>query len=366
MEVGRVKEKPENRKTITIKINGKDRPFQEKEVPEDSEHTSINNRNHSRMEESFYKEESAAGSEGMADDAFDWILPLEEEESKDIKEFQVNAPGKPNKTKNPFSFRKNTPNKTKNLPKGMIASIFFAVFFAILLGTGFGFVLLNMINTNEQATSSSNAATATTSGETEDSSTVASNSEKATLQEIQTFVVQNIILSSEDAVKQRQSQLSDAGYISQSIDVDNKKVVYLGVADTLVHAKSIKEKMEKDKIDAFAKEMSFGGGEISGISSTEKTFVENAPAIFQNLTIAVSTAEYDSSITEEVKTELEQQMTVLEELKIEEFQNEKIKSMATALNEALTLAINWKEDSSKDISAIQSELLAFLSAYHTI
>lgn len=373
MGVGRVNENPGNRKTITIKINGKERPFHDKEKgnTEMESATLIEEKRSSSSTK--FGEEVAAGSEAIDDESFDWILPGEEEMEEE-PEILVNG-SSPEKKKAFFERKiKEEKGNKKSVPKRVIPSVFFTVLFAVVLGTGFGFILLKMVSSDQQVTSKQNAAVSTAETETktaEKTNTEAKNSNNtaastiiATKKDISTFVVQHIILSNENAVKQVQSQLTNKGYISQEIAINGKMAVYLGVASELEGAKTWAKAIKKDKVEAFAKPITFnGGGKIKNITKEEKSFIEKSPAIYHSLTAFVSSVQFAGASSAEEKEELKKQQAVLDKMKIADFKNKEVKSMALQLNEGITKSIALADNSKEDAQAVQKNLLAFLEKY---
>ncbi|PKG21692.1 SPOR domain-containing protein [Niallia nealsonii] len=364
-------ENPGNRKTITIKINGKERPFHDKKkgsVELDSS-TLIEEKNAKK-----FGEEVAAGSETIDDESFDWILPNEEEMEEEPIILANDSSTGEKKTFLEKKIKKDNGNK-KSVKKGVVPSIFFTVFFAVVLGTGFGFILLKMVSSDQQVTSKQNVAVS--QGESEAKSAGKTNEEAkgtgsstetsaitATKKDISTFVIQHIILSNENAVKQVQSQLKNDGYISQEISVNGKMAVYLGVAGDLEEAKTWAKAIKKDKVEAFAKPITFnGGGEIKNVTKAEKSFIENSPAIYDAITVFVSSAQFGDSPSAEVKKELKKQQAVLDEMKISTFKNKEVKNMALQLNEGITKSIALDNNDREDTQAIQKNLLSFLTKY---
>ncbi|WP_445490123.1 hypothetical protein [Niallia sp. 03133] len=359
-------ENPVNRKSITIKINGKERPFHDKEkekgIMEEDASSLIEKRK--RSHDKKFTEEVAAGSEILGEESFDWILP-NDEPLEESTEFQMTET--PLKKKGSFFERKKANTRIKNLPKGMLPSIFFAVFFAIVLGTGFGFILLKMVNTDQNTVEQTTSTAVDNSKTAEKTGVTTTSSVAAEKEAITTYIVQHIILSNEDAVIQEQTQLSKKGYISQRIDLDGKMIIYLGVASNIEDAKQMQKEMGRKKVAAFAKEITFSGGEVKSVSKEEKNFIESSPDIFNSLTNAVTAAQSEQSIPNDVKKELEAQKTSLDKLKIKEFKNDKIKTMATELASGLANGILLSQSSSnEDIQTIQKGLLTFLGEYSSL
>ena len=357
-------EKPENRKTITIKINGKDRPFQnnESQPKADTQQDAFVNNKDSMVPKNS-AEEVAAGSEALEDESFDWILPnSSDEESDDIKEFQLQTD---KDKKQNMLLKKKQKGSKRNLSKGMVVSIFFAVFFAIVLGTGFGFVLLKMVDTDKTAIAGNNStAPAQTEGGDSSSNEPASGSVEATKEEISTFVVQNNIYTTEEAADKEIDELINKGIFAQKVAVDGKYAIYLGVTADIDSAKELKTDIEKDGEKPFAKEMIFPGGEAGNVSEAEKQFLDAAPEIYSAASAALTSAYAGSPIQEETAKKLVEQQKLLNDLKVSGFKDESIKKAAEGLTAGVNGAAVLEQDSgAANQETVQKSLLAFLANY---
>lgn len=365
MGVGRVSEKPENRKTITIKINGKDRPFQNKDTDEVMEQNQPSvfhkDQKNVKKEKGVFSEESAAGREAELEESFDWILPTPEEipvKNKEKSMFSFQAPFN-KKDKPTFSkSNKTKEEKKKSLPKEIVASIFFAVFFAVILGTSFGVILLNMVS-NDQTTSTNGNITASANKSTNDGQVVPSSA-VASKEDITTYVLQDDIFSNEERAKNEQKKLKEAGKTSQVFPIDGQQFLLLGVASNLEDAKTWQKQVE----GTYAKEMIFNGKKVENVSKEEKELIEGSPAIYYSILQIVTSIQFDKSISAENRSKLEEELTKVEEKKISTITNEKIKNMATHLAKGGELTLNLKENSSeKEIETVQQHLLDYLADY---
>lgn len=365
MGVGRVSEKPDNRKTITIKINGKDRPFQNKDTDEVMEQNQPSvfhkDQNTDKKEKVVFSEESAAGREAELEESFDWILPTPEEipvKNKEKSMFAFQAPLN-KKDKPTFSkSKKIKEGKKKSLPKEIVASIFFAVFFAVILGTSFGFILLNMVS-NDQTSSTNGNITASASNPSKEGQAVSATA-IATKADITTYVLQDDIFSNEERAKNEQKKLKEAGKTSQIFPIDGQQFLLLGVTSNLEDAKTWQKQVE----GTYAKEMIFNGKEVKNVSKEEKEVIEGSSAIYYSILQIVTSVQFDKSISADDRSKLEEGISIVEEKKISTLTNEKIQSMATHLAKGGELTLKLTENSSeKEIETVQQHLLDYLADY---
>ncbi|WP_400242643.1 SPOR domain-containing protein [Niallia sp. JL1B1071] len=363
-------EKPENRKTITIKINGKDRPFQNKDTDETVERNQPSvfhkDQNNEKKEKGVFSEESAAGQEAELEESFDWILPEPEEMPAKNKEKSVFTFQSPlNKKDKPTSFSKSTKTKEgkkKSLPKEIVASIFFAVFFAVILGTSFGFILLNMVSSDQTSTTNGNI-TASANNPPNTDGQASSATEIATKADISTYVLQANVFSNEERAKNDQKKLTDAGTVSQIIPIEEQQFLLLGVTSNLEDAKAWQKQVE----GTYAKEMIFNGKKVENVSKEEKAVIEGSSAIYYSILQIVTSAQFDKSISADDRSKLEEELSIVEEKKISTITNEKIQNMATHLAKGGELAMKLTTNSSqKEIEAVQQQLLDYLANYVVI
>jgi stage II sporulation protein B len=359
MEGGQNVDNPNNGKTITIKINGKDRPFQEKN--EDKKKEAWKPKDFERKEnneetEFFASIQTAAGKE--ADDSFDWILP-EETEDSEIKEFKVATPPK-SPAKKGFSTLAQNFKKKNN--QGFLTSIFLAVFFAVLLGTSFGFIMLKLVFTDQAAETVTPAVTETPAASREQAGT-----ETAALDPLATFVVQGGVFSNNNAAKQIQEANAQKGADSHLIEIGGQTFLYLGVSDNIEHAKEMGADLKSKGIDVFAKEITFDAKSIDGLNAVEKKLLEIAPSLYHTLSAGAANATVEKSIPEGLVEDIKKQRANLNELQAGQIKNQALISIKEELENASKQIETFQESGdAASASKVQQHLLAFLAAYQSL
>ncbi|MFY2154873.1 hypothetical protein ACOSZF_04160 [Cytobacillus firmus] len=352
-------DKPKSEKTITIKINGKDRPFQEKKEEKKGKSWDLRQLDSQKKQEQtefFASIQTAAGKE--ADDSFDWILP-EETEDVDIKEYKIAAPPK-STAKNGLS---TLAGKFRGRNKqGILTSIFLAVFFAVLLGTSFGFIMLKLVFTDQAAETAVPPINEKPAAANQQTPSAA-----ADLETITTYVVQGGVFSNSEAAQQIEEANSQKGVYSQSIKMGEQTFLFLGVSGSLEEAKEIGADLKSEGIDVFAKEVAFEGKAIEGVNAEEKKLAEIAPALFQSLSEGAASASLGSSITPETAEKIESRIKTVNELQADQIQNKSLISVREELLNASKQIDTYQQ--SGDAAAagkIQEHLLGFLAAYQSL
>ncbi|MBT2688097.1 hypothetical protein J7I93_07875 [Bacillus sp. ISL-47] len=352
-------DKPNNGKTITIKINGKDRPFQEKNEGKQKKNwkpKELERKEKHEETEFFTSIQTAAAKE--ADDSFDWILP-EETEDSEIKEFKVATPPKSPAKKGLSTLAKNFKRKNK---QGFLTSIFLAVFFAVLLGTSFGFIMLKLVFTDQAAETIAPAVT-----ETPASSGQPPGTETAALDPLATFVVQGGVFSNSEAAKQIQEANAQKGANSKLIEMDGQTFLYLGVADSIEHAKEMGGALKSKGIDVFAKEIIFDAKSIEGLNAVEKKILEMAPSMYQTLTAGAASAAVEKTMPAGLVEDMKKQSAALNELQADQIKKQGLISIKEELENA-SKQMNAFQQTGDAASAekVQQHLLAFLAAYQSL
>lgn len=375
-------EKREQGKTITIKINGKQQAFADQKqkltrrqgqinentmvepvIMKDEEQPKRLNtsENENIIENETISINETAASEEHKEEQFDWILP-ERSNEIDLQDYKkVDEPNKKKSTavapkKSSFKFMT---SKSK-FNRGVFATIFFAVFLAVILGTSFGFTMLKLVFI-EKPSDSETAIPTTVIPEEKQPSTKPTGAISLVLPTISTWVVQGGAYANSNSAKSVVDDLKDKG-LSASIFEGDKSYILLGVADTKESAKVLSGKLADSNInEPFSKEISVGGNELKGINNQEKTFLEGFAPLFAEMTKAASS----EKLTDADLNSLKKASNNLNQLtKIENKQIKSIKAHSQAAIKNIE-SITKKPDK-KQSAELQQHLLTMLSTYHAL
>ncbi|WP_318508203.1 hypothetical protein [Bacillus sp. T3] len=365
-------DKREAGKTITIKINGKQQAFDEpKQKPakrqgqiidksvmvstEDAQPKKEMIDNKETQESITINETTIADEQGG--EQFDWILPEPSPVEYDLKE---DAPplAYEKKPSNHKSAKKWPVGKSK-LNRGVFATIFFAVFLAVILGTSFGFTMLKLVFI-ERPEESDVVLNATTIPKTNQAEVKPSGNLTVALPTITTWVIQEGAYSNKDSAKQVVSSLKEKGNPAMLFEDTERMFILLGVADTKAHAKEYGTGLSGID-EPFAKEISTGGKKISGVNEQEKVFLEGLPSIFNNMTLAASTGVVSENAISSVNASTKELGDG------NEIKQDQIKTLKEQTDEAIqTLTSLKKSADKKDRLALQQDLLAIFASYHML
>ncbi|MBY0123958.1 SPOR domain-containing protein [Bacillus sp. S/N-304-OC-R1] len=362
-------ERPENDRTITIKINGQHRSYEESsdiknnidEIQELSNNGVIDREGINKDPDSLSLEQTAAAKEATDDDdIFEWILPEETVET-DLKEYKIATKEKKENKKGigqlGKSFKKNGQGR-------MLTSVFLTVFFAIILGTGFGLIMLKLV-LSEHTVEVEQQPTVTEPiiEETKQPEAI----ESAVLQPLTAFVIQGGVFSNLEAAKQVQEDYIQKGISAKVIEINGQAVLYLGIASSIEEAKEIGKQFKEKGYDSFAKPITLDEKTIKGILPEEKKIIDAAPSIYAVLAEGVTEASLTSTISDKVVEKMKNGLNKVQSVDDKQLKNEGIISLKSELTKAQQQLLVFKE--SKDTASLakaQQHLLEFISIYHTI
>ncbi|WP_042459200.1 SPOR domain-containing protein [Neobacillus dielmonensis] len=335
-----------NGHTITVKINGEQKDYQETTKNKDTEDNNIPSLNGIKTSDNEPNQEvflETAAAQESVEESFDWIIP---EPSDKEKEEILAKPTSITKSKisNPF-YPKNRIGKP-------IRSILTTAFFAILIGTTIGLFMLNLVSVKpdeEPAASSSLVQEETNKGTTE-----TTNQSSATIKEFTTYLVQGGIFTTTEGAKKTADQLTAEGVPSQIFEMDGKHYIFIGAADSIEGAKKLSADYKASGVkDAFAKPFVLKEKKVADLADGDKKFMESVPSIYQALSQAVAN---DSAPAIDEQS-----------LKIADLKNDNVKKLKTALSSAFDNIQSYqKSKDTKKRTEAQESLLNFLSIYYSM
>ncbi|MEH7483234.1 SPOR domain-containing protein [Neobacillus drentensis] len=354
-------DKPNKGNTITIKLNGENPP--QLDVPPNEVEASIDPipkviKINSNLSESDNFMETAAAQESV-DESFDWIIP--ESSENDIEEFKIvpSQSGKKSALPKITTFSSNT-KKKNGRPLG---TILISAVFAILIGTTIGVVMLKLVittPTNKTVVTEPTVVTEKPASTTETKTTEGKTS-SAAISQVTAYVIQGGVFSSEAGAKETSSSLDSKGIPSQSVEMDGKYYLFLGVADSIEAAKALGGQYKENGIEeVFAKPLLLDEKKFTDVTTKEKTFLKAVPTIYQTLSLTSTSALLTKSLSEDSSKAL---LEIEEQLK-SSVKNKKLKDLKAELVSANEKLKAFQESKSeKNLSDAQQHLLNFMSLY---
>lgn len=366
-------DKPKNGKTITIKINGKESPFkenkQEKPINKKTKESEKQQQSHLSQQ---VKLEAAVAKEPIEDDEqFDWILPT----ARNIpaEEIQTLPPEKKKSDKSKISAYKGKEIKTKSFStKGINVSMVLAVFFAVVLGTFFGLLLLKVVPSEkvvgeEPPPVVENEQPSNTNEQPSDTPVAVSGGVELTLPPLTTAVVQEGIYSSQSGAEDIQATLKDKGASSAIFPVNGQFAIFVSVADTVADAKTIGSRLSSSGISTFSKEFMIEEKTVKNLREEEKKLLELSPLLYETLVANVTSASISSSIPADRMEDFEKQTSSLAGIDKSKLQNKAIIGIHSQLEAAtVQLKIYDKTPEASTLNLIQQHLLSFLAHYQSL
>lgn len=355
-----IMDKPGKPKTITIKINGKERPVEERKIISwESNRPPLEKKDPFEAMDELTAKEVAASQEVKEEDEFDWILP-EIEVDEELREYKM----APKKTKGKGSKGIITPiKKKKSNQKKILPSILLTVFLAVLFGSSLGVLLLKMV-ISETTTETGGTPVDENPPEEETNSPAITTSLQ--LQPITGYVVQGGAFSNIEAASTEASLMVDKGLPAKPIEIEGKAYLFVGLGNSLPNAKAMGTEINNSKgIETFAKEIQIGGGEKSELVESEKALLEMAPSLYESLSDISTSASVSASIPAELQEALDENLEKWNEIgKIEDTQ---LLELKTELDGAITNLKNYGQNQdAQNLVQVQQHLLNFLALYGSL
>ncbi|WP_338451469.1 hypothetical protein R4Z09_06200 [Niallia oryzisoli] len=369
-------DKPNNGNTISVKINGKHSPFNEDNqgIPPDKQKKERESSDKQPKQRESVEKESAAARESMnGGEEFDWILPsgssLPKKEDSKIIYLEDKK-----KEKSPISFKalinkKNTHTQGQPKTKGrkpINITMLLSIFFAIILGTLFGLILLKLVPTEQVVVEEKPAAVNDQTNE-QSVQPAANDNVEVTLKPISAVVVQEGIYSSQGAAESTLTALKEKGTPAAIIPVEGKFAIFVSMAETVADAKTIGKELNGNGIETFSKEFSISEKKINLQHEEEKKLLELSPQLFHALTVSVTSASVSSSIPAAAIENVEKETAILSKIDKDKLKNKTVIDMYSQLETASTQIKQYEKNPGADtLNKIQQSLLSFLASYQSL
>ncbi|MGE7759039.1 hypothetical protein [Peribacillus sp. NPDC097895] len=243
--------KSEKSKGVTIKINGEEKVFADKNKIESQEAAS-------EEQEQDHRDES-----------FEWILPDDSNENKIVL-----VPTPPKK-KMPKLIGFGT-SSLKSSNKGPIRTFLIAIICAVFFGSILGLIAVKTI-TREKAAVSSIETSIPTGQPVEEDKKAASKVQGA---QLKTFLVQGGVFSSEDAARQIQKKVIEKQVPAEIFKLEDSYYLFLGSAESLAASKDLALYLKSYDVDVYWKEINF---EAAGKSQADETTLDKMKMVYASL-----------------------------------------------------------------------------------
>lgn len=292
-------DKPEER--ISIRINGKEKILlSEQELNEE-----VAAAKEAEIEDFDLEEENHADEE-ILDNVIDFEERRTGKRKKRVRS-QVKKPILSKKKKNCFPrFRQ------KKQPTSYFKKLMIALIAAVIIGTGFGYILLSLFT---DITSENEIDKTITNGQAVSQYAVAaeeSETEQATdilvptvINSMSVEVIQGGAFSSEESASQYALKIKEGGAAAVIVPESNPVLMFIGIGTSSSELEEISAYYQEKGQEIYIKRISTSAVETSRLNNQEAAFVSKGQSLFQSF-ISVSTEAFDSkSISEESWKDIE-------------------------------------------------------------
>jgi stage II sporulation protein B len=353
-------------KTITIKINGEQKPFLEESSKEETlieKPQREENGNHlieydPEKSEHEVIVETAAAQE--AEESFDWILPQQEPAENELSLYKA---VKSSNQRKGIRFPALSKVEKKNISS--IKAMALSVVFAILLGTGFGFIMLKLVITD--ASKPASVQTKTSGAKKEITNTTIQNQGAITIKPLTTYMVQGGVFSKKETANTVARQAVAKGIPAETMEWNGQYYIFLGVADSIEHARSLGAIYQHKGMDGvFPKTITIPEKKFSNLSSAEKEVVQNATVMAHLLAGLSSNMLTGGTISStELKT-LSELETKLKKIDSKAIKDREINDLNIEITGALKQINDYqKKKDRKLLEKVQQHLLTFFADYYS-
>lgn len=351
---------------ISIKINGKEPKVkkEQQETPEfvESEKPLIVIEN----------DEVAAAQEEEEDD-FNWVLPDEtNNHSSKEREIPVIPIEDLRQTKTKGSINSSYKPKFKK-KKGFqlfsIKQLAVSIALAVVLGTGFGFMILKVVGdvnagpAENEAPSQPTTSTGNPPPAGEDKDTPASNQATLELESLSTGIIQGGKFSSVESANTTVNEIKAKGFAATAVGMDGAFFVIAGIGTEQGSIGGIKDEYKDAFPEFFAKTFEVPGGTYSNAAKGDSEAIKVSLPVFKDLLSLSSQAFGTGSIDNEQLENVSKQIAVVKDSKADNL-HDGLKAFQTELEAAFTQLQAFKGGDAKALWQSQQSLLNAYQAYN--
>ncbi|KKK33060.1 hypothetical protein WQ57_24240 [Mesobacillus campisalis] len=337
----------DKQRSITIKINGKDRPYKKDQADQDK-----NAKNHAEdvSKPKITSWNELAASKEPAEEVFEWILP-EPSEKEEASQYPVSkAPKKPKQT----GVRLPAINKGGKF-NGVLPRVVMTILVAVVLGVGFGLIVLNTVRSGPVQEASSVVKQPAQTAKPPAGASTAS----VELPAISAFVVQGGVWSTPESAEASVKDLEGKGFNAISVPSNGKYAVLLAAAGSLDEAKAIGSELQSRGAEVYSRAHEIPPGSIDNLSKEESEVLKLAPELFQ--TLVRSTGDADA-----IK-KAEDQLKLLQAAQENNINNKDILAVKKHLEQGASAFLAYQTSKSEnDRNKLQKENLAFLASWPSL
>jgi stage II sporulation protein B len=352
---------------ISITFNGKRTSTHESKEEEVDQQHKVNEYDQIRTEEVEWQEDKGD---------FPWVLP--EDKNADIpkiidiekrRKHIKKRTGPFRKSPSSFSNKKKASSKSKFKWKFTLPNKWLAIVAAIVIGSGFGMLLLSLFTSfsltpSQQSIAIPENEQPVIAGEQEE--TNSENKVNANLQETSVYVVQAGVFSQAESAQPMIDKLETDGFPSAAIKNDDSVYLFIGIGADQEVVKQIGSIYKDDGFEVYVKEYTIGGGEF--LANDEKTvaFVESGQSLYEEMLAVTSSSLAGEPAHEESSTKLNDLFQQWQTNTPNEASAavEKIESEMSAAYEALTTF--QQSQAEAQLWKAQQSLLNLIEAYNML
>lgn len=354
-------EKMDKQNRISIKINGKE-PKVKKEVKEKTEFVE------KEKPLILVENEEVAAAQEEEEDDFSWVLPDENLRNQKTKEKEIPViPIEDLRHTNGPSKIPYLPKKSKGIQVFSLKQFVISIALAIVLGTGFGFMILKVVeDVNAGPAENDNPTQVTTgnpapTGKQEDPP--ASSQVAIDLETLSTGIVQGGKFTTAESANTTVSDIKGKGFAATTVEMDGAFYVIAGIGSEQGSVGGIKAKYEEAFPEFFTKTFEVPGGSYSNAGKMDAEAIKVSLPVYKEL-LTLSSQAFDTGAIDNGQLEnLSKQITAVKEIKKDNL-HAQLKEFNAYIESSFTQLQSFKDGGDeKSLWQSQQSLLNAYQAY---
>ncbi|MEH7379786.1 hypothetical protein V7138_04825 [Bacillus sp. JJ1533] len=351
----------DKRNQISIKINGKESKIKK----ETKETTDFVEKEKPLI---IVENEEVAAAQEEEEDDFSWVLPDESLKNHSLKEKEIPViPIEDLRHTKGTSKLDYIPRKKKGFHLFSAKQLVISIILAIVLGSGFGIMILKVVEDVNAGPAQNNTPTQvpenTTPPAGNQEEKPVSNQVAIELETLSTGVIQGGKFSSADSANTTVTEIKEKGFAAAAVKMDGAFYVIAGIGAEQSSVSGIKTKYKEAFPEFFSKTLEVPGGSYTNLAKADSEAINADLPVFKELATLSSQAFEVGAVDNGQWENLSKQIATVKEIKTDNL-HEQLKKFHTDIQSAFTQLQEYKNNGDqKSLWQSQQSLLNAYQAY---
>ena len=217
--------------------------------------------------------------------------------------------------------------------RNMKLSTFFSIFFAVILGTFFGLMLLKIVPAEKVVENEQPVINQEVQKQSGKETSQPSGTLEGKRQALSLAVVQEGIYSSKEGAENIKKNLNDQGIPAEVFAANGQFAIFVGISNNVEEAKVIGNTLKTSGIDTYAKQWSIEEKNLSKLNEEEKKVLEMSSKVYASFNESISSVNGSNPISPKLMEDVTKHTSSLTQLTRESY---KIRVLSGSIP-------NWKQ-----------------------